>query len=59
MVYLYRTLYTSIILANISVMPLAIIIGISLLNTPYNNHNKVPNAKREYMANDMPDVFFV
>jgi len=57
--YLYLTLYHKIIQANTSVMPLATLTGMSWLSNPKINHTSVPNAKSEYMANDMPEVFFV
>ena len=46
-------------IAKIKVIALAEIIGILFEKMPNNNHNNVPNAKSEYMNNDMPDVFFV
>lgn len=33
--------------------------GILLLSKPNNNHATVPNAKREYINNEIPDVSFV
>ena len=47
------------ITANTSVTAFAIITGILLLNKPKRNHNKVPDAKSEYMNKDMPLVSFV
>jgi hypothetical protein len=57
--YLYLTLNPRIIPAKIKVMPLAMIIGISLLKIPYINHRKVPVVKIAYMESEMPEVFFV
>lgn len=45
--------------AKTSVTALAEIMGIFWVNTPNNNHNKVPNANSEYIPNDIPDVSFV
>ena len=47
------------ITANTSVMALATTMGILLLSNPNNSHPKVPNAKSEYINNDIPAVFFV
>ena len=38
---------------------LAIDTGTSWFNIPYISHNKVPEAKKVYINNDMPVVFFV
>ena len=45
--------------AKSSVTALAIITGILLLKSPKRNQSKVPNAKREYINNEMPLVSFV
>jgi hypothetical protein len=45
--------------AKTNVTALAMIIGILPLNRPNKNHNKVPNAKSEYINNEIPSVFFV
>lgn len=42
-----------------SVMALATKMGILLVNNPNRNHNKVPNAKMEYIKRDMPLVSLV
>ena len=47
------------ITANNSVIALATITGILLLNNPNKNHASVPNAKSEYINKEMPAVFFV
>ena len=47
------------ITANTSVTAFAIITGILPLNKPKRNHNKVPDAKSEYMNKEMPLVSFV
>jgi hypothetical protein len=47
------------ITANTNVTALATKMGILLLKSPNNNQPKVPNAKREYINNEMPAVFFV
>jgi hypothetical protein len=57
--YLYLILYARIIVAKISVMPLAIMMGTLILNSPYKNQSKVPNVKRAYMESDIPEVSFV
>jgi hypothetical protein len=46
-------------MANTSVTAFAIITGILLLNIPKRNHSKVPDAKSEYINNDIPPVSFV
>ncbi len=45
--------------ANTSVIPFAMLTGRLLLNRPNINQNKVPKANSEYMAKEMPAVFFV
>jgi hypothetical protein len=45
--------------ANISVIPLARLTGIFEEKIPYRSHIRVPNAKREYIARDIPEVSFV
>ena len=40
-------------------MALAMITGKLLLTQPYRNHIKVPNANREYITNEIPEVFLV
>jgi len=57
--YLYFILYTKIMQANTRVMPLAMVTGRLLLSKPNMNQNKVPNANNEYIAREMPAVFFV
>lgn len=47
------------ITANTNVTAFAIITGILLLNRPNRNHNNVPDAKSEYIKNEMPPVSFV
>lgn len=37
----------------------AAMMGILTENIPNKSHNKVPNAKSEYIDKDMPVVFFV
>jgi hypothetical protein len=57
--YLYLILYPKIITANSMVTALATATGILLLSIPNTSQQKVPNAKREYINNDMPEVSFV
>ncbi len=45
--------------AKISVTPFANITGRLLLKIPYSSHINVPNANKEYMLRDMPEVFLV
>lgn len=45
--------------AKIRVMPLARLTGRLEENIPKSNQSKVPNAKREYMAREIPEVSFV
>ena len=47
------------ITAKISVIALATVTGILLLNNPKSSHSKVPSAKREYIKREMPPVFLV
>ena len=47
------------ITANTSVIALAAITGILLLNNPKSSHSTVPRAKSEYIKSDMPLVFLV
>jgi hypothetical protein len=47
------------ITAKIKVTALADITGTLPENMPNNSHNKVPNAKSEYIDNEMPEVSFV
>lgn len=49
----------SMMVANTSVIPFAIIMGISLLPIPYNNQSKVPEANNAYIPSEMPEVFLV
>ncbi len=46
-------------MAKTRVIPLAVNMGILLLNNPNRNHSIVPKAKREYINSDMPPVSFV
>jgi hypothetical protein len=47
------------IIAKISVTPLAIDTGILLLKIPYRSHSKVPKVKRPYIDSEIPEVSFV
>jgi len=45
--------------ANTKVTPLAMLTGRSLLSKPNISQTSVPKANSEYMAKEMPEVFFV
>jgi hypothetical protein len=47
------------IIEKTKVTALADIIGMLPENRPNNNHSKVPNANREYIDKEMPEVSFV
>ena len=38
---------------------MAAVTGMFAVNNPNNNHSNVPNAKREYIDKDIPEVSFV
>jgi hypothetical protein len=44
---------------KMKVTAFAIIMGRLSTNNPNKSHKKVPKVKREYMYNDIPEVFFV
>jgi 5'(3')-deoxyribonucleotidase len=45
--------------ANTMVTALAAATGMLLVSSPNTNQHKVPNAKSEYINNEIPDVSFV
>jgi hypothetical protein len=57
--YLYLILHPRIITVNTMVTALAAATGMLLESNPNTNQAKVPNAKSEYINNEMPDVSFV
>lgn len=57
--YLYLIFITRIVIANVSVIISAAIIGISLIAIPYMSQRNTPNVKIEYIANDRSFVCLV
>lgn len=57
--YLYLIIRKRIVVQNTNVIPLAKIMGRSLIKIPYNNHRNIPIVNTEYIPKDRSCVCLV